>query len=205
MSHATGGFYRILQHPRLYGFLQTLAAPKNTRRIIADDYIKAARDARVVDIGCGPGSMLSYLGAVDYTGFDLNESYIAYAKEVFGGRGTFIQGHVSAVGDQFNGSADIVIAIAVLHHLTDREARDVFKTAHSILKPSGRFITFDCVLTSPQNPIARLAIRLDRGKNVRTAEGYLALAKERFSDVKVDIRTDLLRIPYTHCIMTCLK
>jgi SAM-dependent methyltransferase len=170
-----------------------------------DEYIRPQPGNRVVDIGCGPGTMLPYLGPVDYIGFDLNAAYIEHAKQTYSGQGTFFQGRVDEAADQLELGIDIVIAIAVLHHLSDQETRALFAAANRILRPGGRLITFDNVFTSPQNPIARLLIRLDRGKSVRTAGGYLSLAKEGFGEVEVDIRSDLLRIPYTHCIMVCHK
>jgi SAM-dependent methyltransferase len=205
MSHSTGGAFRFLQSPRIYGLWQSLVARKDARRLISDQYIKPQPGNRIVDIGCGPGTMLPYLGPVDYTGFDLNGAYIEFAKKSYRGQGTFFQGRVEDVADRLESGIDIVIAIAVLHHLDDQEARVLFKSASRILRPGGRLITYDCVLTTPQNPIARLMIRLDRGKSVRTADGYLLLAKESFGEVDVDIRTDLLKIPYTHCVMICHK
>jgi SAM-dependent methyltransferase len=205
MSHLTGGAYRFLQSPRAYGLFQSIVARTDARRLVAERYIRSRPGDRVVDIGCGPATMLRYLDGVDYIGFDLNEAYIESAKRKYASRGTFFQARVEDAADRLDAGVDIVIAIAVLHHLEDREARALFATARRILKPGGRLVTFDCVLTLPQHPIARLMIRLDRGKSVRTREGYLALAEEQFSEVDVDIRTDLLRIPYTHCIMVCHK
>ncbi|RKZ63742.1 MAG: class I SAM-dependent methyltransferase, partial [Candidatus Parabeggiatoa sp. nov. 3] len=48
-------------------------------------------------------------------------------------------------------------------------------------------------------------ISKDRGQNVRTQEGYLELASQVFSNITTDIRHDLLRIPYTHFILECVK
>jgi SAM-dependent methyltransferase len=205
MTHSTGGAYSLLESPRLYDFFQSLVGRKDVRRLITDRYIRAQSGDRVVDIGCGPGSMLPYLGQVDYTGFDLNPSYIAHARQAYAQRGKFFEGRVEDAGDRLGSGVDIVIAIAILHHLEDQEVRALFSAANRILTPGGRLITLDPVLTSPQHPIARLLIRLDRGKSVRTADGYLSLAKERFSEIEVDIRTDLIRMPYTHCILVCRK
>jgi hypothetical protein len=44
---------------------------------------------------------------------------------------------------------------------------------------------------------------MDRGRYVRTAESYLALAGEFFSSVEYETRHDLLRVPYDHFIMAC--
>jgi SAM-dependent methyltransferase len=149
--------------------------------------------------------MLPYLGPVDYKGFDLSQQYIAYANKNYRRQGSFFQSRIDDAADRLESGVDIVIAIAIFHHLNDQEARVLLKMTNRILRPGGRLVTFDPVLTSPQNPIARLLIRFDRGKNVRTAGAYLSLAKESFKDIEVDIRTNLLRIPYTHCTMICQK
>lgn len=203
--HASDGLYALLQSPLIYSGLLKLLARKDTRCVIAEEYIRARRGDHVVDVGCGPGTMLPYLGAVHYTGFDLNQAYIEYAQKTYGGRGEFFQCRVDDAKARLTSEVDIVIAIAVLHHLDDAEARALIATAYRILKPGGRLITFDAVFTSPQNPIAQMLIRLDRGKSVRTEQGYRALTADCFEQVKVDIRTDLLRVPYTHCITVCTK
>jgi hypothetical protein len=49
----------------------------------------------------------------------------------------------------------------------------------------------------------RLLLKMDRGRFVRTPDAYVRLAREVFSDVQAVICHDLLRLPYTHNIMTC--
>ncbi len=86
MSHSTSGLYSSLQSPRAYGLFQSLVSRKDARRIIADQYIRPQSGNRIVDIGCGPGTMLLYLGAVDYTGFDLNGATSSMQRKRFPGR-----------------------------------------------------------------------------------------------------------------------
>jgi hypothetical protein len=43
----------------------------------------------------------------------------------------------------------------------------------------------------------------DRGAHVRSASSYVQPARSRFASVDVDIRRDLLRVPYTHAILEC--
>lgn len=197
---------RLLENARAYERCQSLLARKNARRIIADKYIETQPGDRILDVGCGPGTMFPYVGSeVEYTGFDINADYIAHARRRFGNRAAFFEGTFAVAERRLTQEFDIVIAVAILHHLADQEARALFQLADRVLRPGGRLVTSDCVLIARQNAIARLLIRLDRGKHVRTKEGYLALARERFSDVTADVRRDLLRVPYTHCVMVCCK
>lgn len=92
---------------------------------------------RVLDVGCGPADILEYLPqGIDYTGFDISERYIAAAKRRYGERGKFSIMPVSqAVGQ--DAVYDSVIAIGVLHHLTDDDADALFALAANVLRPGG--------------------------------------------------------------------
>jgi hypothetical protein len=75
--------------------------------------------------------------------------------------------------------------------------------AAKALRPDGRVCTVDPCLEQGQSIIARAVIRRDRGQNVRTLEGYRELATPHFGRVEARTRTDLLRIPYTHALLSC--
>ena len=57
-------------------------------------------------------------------------------------------------------------------------------------------------LTPAQSRTARLVILADRGRYVRNPAEYERLAAPVF-EVETAVRSDLLRIPYTHCILEC--
>jgi cyclopropane fatty-acyl-phospholipid synthase-like methyltransferase len=142
---------------------------------------------------------------VKYVGFDASQEYIKAAQTRYGVRATFICEQVSTTTLKEPSSFDIVLAIGILHHLDDAEALQLFHLAQAALKPGGRLITFDGVFVEKQSPFARYIISRDRGQNVRTKEGYLAIASQVFSNIAVTIRHDLLRIPYTHLILECTR
>jgi len=79
-------------------------------------------------------------------------------------------------------------------------ARELFRAAEKLLKRGGRLIVSDPVRRPYQNPIARLVMRFDRGKSIRSKEGYLALAGDGLQLIRTDLRSDFMRIPYDHCI-----
>ena len=187
---------------RLFGWL--IGASRG-RRVYVQRYIHLAAGSRVLDIGCGPGVILPYLGEVDYVGFDMSPAYIEAAQRRFGDRATFVCDRVSTRTVDRPASFDIALATGVLHHLDDGEATQLFALAKAALKPGGRLVTLDNCFVDRQSPAARWFIRRDRGEFIRTPEGYLALARGVFDDVEWEVRDDLLRIPYTHVVMTCSR
>ena len=169
----------------------------------AREHIRAKKDQRVLDIGCGPADVLRYLPSVDYAGFDANPEYIATATKNYGDRGRFYCQRVSAESLAENEGYDLVLATGVLHHLDDSEAEQLFRIAHAALVPGGRLVTLDGVFVPGQNRVAKMIIARDRGEHVRDENGYTRIAERVFSKITRTIRTDLLRIPYTHLILEC--
>lgn len=92
-----------------------------------------------------------------------------------------------------------------MHHLDDSEASKVFKIAKKTLKPGGKLITFDGCYRPKQNVLAKLFLKLDRGKFVRNKNGYLKLAADYFETIHTIIDEDSFNIPYTSLIMECTK
>jgi SAM-dependent methyltransferase len=156
-----------------------------------------------LDIGCGPGDVLDYLPNVDYLGLDLSPKYVESARVRFGSRGRFLCKSVEEMVIEEPASFDIVMANGVVHHLDDTSATHLYRMAHVALKPAGRFVTLDPAFAEGQSPLARILVGNDRGEFVRTSEGYAALASRVFPDVRVSVRHDLLRVPYTHAILEC--
>ena len=102
-------------------------------------------------------------------------------------------------------SFDIVLALGIVHHLDDQEARQLFQIAYDALKSGGKLITFDGVWTNDQSAAARWLIARDRGQYVRNEREYVKIASEVFANVRASVRHDLLRVPYTHLILECLR
>lgn len=202
MSEVTTGIRAVLAHPVVYNVWTRAVGAARARRIMVSDYVRPRDGDRILDVGCGPGSLVEYLPrAIDYVGVDLNPAYIASARARFGNsRRDFRVGDAADLDSDLRGF-DIAMIFALLHHLDDAAAFDLFRRASGALVPGGRLVTFDPAWTVDQNAAARAVIARDRGQNVRTAEQYAALAAESFTEVVATTRSDLLRIPYTHCIL----
>ena len=192
---------RLLAFPGVYRkFRQAVAGNAATR--LVGDFLKIDSRHRVLDIGCGTADILDQLPqGIDYHGYDIEPAYIASALKRYGHRGSFVIRSVSPEAVEGLGTFDVVIALGVLHHLSDPLASTLFATAAKVLRPGGRLVTLDGAYVKGQHPVARLLLALDRGRHVRTPEAYLALARRHFRDAKATILQDLIAIPYTHCII----
>jgi 2-polyprenyl-3-methyl-5-hydroxy-6-metoxy-1,4-benzoquinol methylase len=193
----------LLAVPKLYQLFGTIVGAPNARKRLIDEFLKTGSEDKILDVGCGPGSMREFLLCDTYCGIDVSSKYVSAARQ-HGDRDRFlVRGVTDKTSFKDLGKFDLVIAIALLHHLNDAEACSLFKAAKEVLNPGGRVVTFDNVFVPEQSMLARWIILLDRGKHVRTKEAYAALAREQFQHVGTTILHDLIRIPYTHIIMEC--
>src|SRR5436190_10822082 len=197
------GIARLLDFPRVYSrFADCIGG--DARFIYTREYVRPAPGQRIIDIGCGPADIVAELpDGVEYVGIDMNPQYIESARTRFGHRATF---HCHSISSPFRGGParfDIAMANGVLHHLDDAEALDLLRLARASLEDGGRLVTLDGCFIAKQSSIARLLLKMDRGKHVRAPEAYVELARQAFGTVVPHVRQDLLRIPYTHLIMQC--
>lgn len=204
MAQITTGVHALLSHPHVYNLFQTLMGAHKGRTEFATRFVKANAGDRVVDIGCGTGDLLAYLPDVEYVGYDISDVYIAAARKRFGPRGTFHCRLLTSSELDAMPAFDIALAVGLLHHLDDNEARAFVQMAKRALKPGGRLITIDPCLTEGQNRIARVLVKADRGQNVRDLDGYMSLVEDSFGQADATV-AHRRWIPYTHCIMECVN
>lgn len=206
MSQTESGIKSILKIPFVYSFFTDILGVKKARKEILGNHVRAKPGERLLDIGCGPAQVVEYIKDIDYYGFDSNPEYIEAAKHRWGDKGTFICGDVSGDILETLPEFDIVMASGVLHHLDDEDVIGLCKLANKVLVQGGRLVTGDVCYADGQSTIARMIADRDRGRNVRTVEGYTSLVSRVFDDIKTDVRLDLLRIPnYSVLIIECKK
>ena len=203
MSQITNGVRAIFSSPRIYDGFQKVMGATRIRRELVRDFIRPKLGMRLLDIGCGTAEIVSFLpNEVGYWGYDISPRYIDAARARFSNRGNFYCGLFDSQQVARLPKFDIVIAIGVLHHLNDDEARSLFVLASDALDPDGRVVTIDPCFAPDQNPIARFLISQDRGQNVRSAEEYRALPHSKFGRIDGQVRHRNW-IPYTHWVMEC--
>ena len=185
----------------LYELSQIILTRHGCWKTFVERDLRPVAGQRLLDLGCGTGIILDFLPVVDYWGLDSNSRYIRFAQKKATERVNFICADLARTPWLVEGLFDLATATGVLHHLSDEQAVDLFKNVRKVLKPEGRFVTFDGCFEKGQSVIARMFLSMDRGRFVRTRPAYEALARPFFGRVQSRIENKFLRVPYTHLIM----
>lgn len=202
----TGGIHALLEHPWLYSLFQRFMGVHNKYRMYVADFLKPFPGCRILDIGCGYAEILNHLPKdVDYVGYDISPEYIAYARKRHGHRAAFFNQRVNEIQLENRGTFDIVLADGLLHHLSDAEAGDLFKTGSEALRDTGFMFTADPTLIENQGLIPRWISLMDRGRHVRYPMEYKGLAEKSFPRVEVHIIHNVSNRPQTGCFLKCYK
>jgi ubiquinone/menaquinone biosynthesis C-methylase UbiE len=172
-------------------------------KLLAERFVRPRPEDRILDVGCGTARILRYLPVARYVGIDNNSRYISAARERYQNRGEFVVGDVGALSLNPSEQFDIVLASGILHHIDDASAKGLLAVSARLLAKNGRMVIADPVVAPGQSPVAKFLISLDRGRNVRTPEHYLALARTSFEKVHSHVCDLHPWLPYTQFIMDC--
>ena len=194
----------VLAAPHAYQLWWNAVGGPAWAKVLVNEYIRPPAGARILEIGCGPGTIVRYLPESEYLGFDLSSRYIELAKKRYP-QAKFVCERVSQFSLAERGSFDVVLALGIVHHLDDSEAQQLFQIAYDALRPGAKLVTIDGVWTDDQSTATRWLLARDRGEHIRSARDYVGIASRVFADVRPSIRHDLLRIPYSHLILECFR
>jgi 2-polyprenyl-3-methyl-5-hydroxy-6-metoxy-1,4-benzoquinol methylase len=197
---------KVLELPAAYNLFQIVVGADRPRRQFIEDYVVPLKNARVLEVGCGPGTNIQSLpDSIEYVGCDNNDIYIQYARREYGDRAEFYTKSVEELGSLGLKPFDAIIAMAVLHHLNDAEVLTLCDQVIPLLKPGGSFITGDPCFVVNQAPFERFITACDRGEFIRFPDQYEALVKMRFAEVKVEVNPTNSYIPNTSVVLTAIK
>ena len=192
---------RLLADAKWYHLFKVMIRAEKQMRLVAEEYGHLAPGDKVLDVGCGDGDIRPFLGDVDYTGIDFNDDYLRVAKEHENASTRFIAADVSELEGLGLGPFDLALGIGLLHHLSDAENSSLLEGIAAALKPGGRLITIDPLFHPEQRTTARVLAALDRGRYVRDQSGYERVIGEHLTVERSDVYSDLLIMPYTHCVI----
>jgi 2-polyprenyl-3-methyl-5-hydroxy-6-metoxy-1,4-benzoquinol methylase len=209
IAHFDTGLKSILSNPIFYNIFIKIIGKKGKFAEFIANVVRPFSGCKILDIGCGTGHIIAYLPDTigEYVGFDMNNSYIENAKKQWKDHSNcrFFCEKVSSASIDKEKHFDIVLAIGILHHLSDEEAADLLEIAHKVLKPKGTLITWDNVYIDNQHWFARWFISKDRGQAIRTVNGYKQLVSPYFTNIEGKLLHDTLKVPYTIFSMKCTK
>ena len=193
----------LLAHTSVYLFFQWLAGGIKARRHCVRDHVAIRPGLRILDIGCGPGYIVDDLPGCHYVGYDIDATYIDYAKRHHGHKARFHCKTLTAADLAPMPPFDVVFMFGVLHHLDDHTAHTVLNLAKSALAEGGYLLTLDGCFTPEARSIGLWMLNNDRGEHVRTEQAYRDLAEPVFDQTELFIRDDLFHVPYPNAVMKC--
>jgi SAM-dependent methyltransferase len=195
---------RVLGHPVVYRTFKEFVLPKASHSRVLKRYLSVPQGSRVLDLGCGYGDAAPFFSDhCDYVGIDHNKSYIEVARKLNATTSAiFINGDVSDSEVKAHGPFDLVMMYGVLHHLPSATVVELAALAKNVLKDDGRFVAIEPVFDPNQRLLARLTIAADRGRYVRDEDGYRAILSASFSHLDATLVQGMLRIPYSHVVLT---
>jgi SAM-dependent methyltransferase len=193
----------LLGRHYFYRSLRKLTGSDRVNREFVDRYVRPRSGDRLLDVGCGPADVCALMPQVSYIGVDASPNYIAAGRRRYGERATLICGDVNDLAQQHFGAFDTILCMGVIHHLSDAEVLGLLNSASSLLKPGGRFVSYDPCFTEPQHWGARWIHRHDRGNFVRFDRHYEDLISRVFRTYRREIRTDLCTVPATVIFFDC--
>jgi len=204
-AHKTNGWRKWLESPQIFNLWQKVSGAESWKRRIIKEYAKPFANSRILDVGCGTGSLLNHMDEnlkVNFVGCDINADYIDYAKNKYKDKGAFYCCGADDLPSNEN-DFDIIFAISIFHHLDETTSNSLFKSLKEKLKKGGIFLMSDPVWSDNHSRFKKYLMKKDRGQNIRTEKEYLRLAGKEFSEIQSCIVKDSHFIPWTVNVIIC--
>lgn len=130
---------------RIYYAGQERRVSRRLARMVMHRYM----DGRILELGCGPGRLLSAIEqagpAAEITGVDLSPFHLERAARAVGTTLSPVRlVHADGANLPFaDASYDVAVASHVLGHLPRDAASEVFAELHRVVRPGGRLLLFE--------------------------------------------------------------
>jgi ubiquinone/menaquinone biosynthesis C-methylase UbiE len=169
--------HKMAAHPWIYDRIQVAAGQRKTFRRIASR-IQALGKETVLEVGGGTGIWRKlWPPSCRYICLDVEmPKLLGFRSKAPDGLAVLCDATQMAIASE---STDVVMCIAVVHHLTDTMLEHVFEEASRVLKDGGQLILVDPILNR-ERWMGRMLWKLDRGSYPRSAEELRSRFNERF-------------------------
>lgn len=205
MSQRIEGIYSLVTRPALYARFQNALGGESARRRYVREWVRSTTDSDVLDVGCGPGSLLPCIAWRSYVGVDLNPAHVETARARGFSNTEFYAGPAEEVIPTIDRTFNAIFSIGFLHHLDDEKVNFLIKCLTDRLRSSGSIYLLEPVIVERQNLIAKLMKRIDSGRHIRNQIEYEEIFNKSGFELKTRLTNDLLRIPYNHLWMRLVK
>ena len=149
--------YRLWDDPNVVAHFQSMDIPFHTQSV--EIFLRLLpfernQPIRVLDLGCGGGSLLSTLLNIfpnaSGIGLDFSEPMLALARAnlaVFGNRAGVVPADFNNPEwtRPLDGSFDAIVSRYAIHHVPDDRKRGVYRESYATLNPDGIFVNIEHV------------------------------------------------------------
>ena len=173
---------KLSNHPQIFHFLRKIIENNfQAQQRVISQYFSLKSSEKILDIGCGTGEFSVFFSPDNYTGIDIKERYLDFARKNYPGK--FLVADATNLPFADNSFSKVLI-IGVLHHLSNVECLQVLKEAKRVLSRHGKILIMEDIQTSQDNYLTKLVHYFDKGKQIRTKATYDQLLKDYFKIIK---------------------
>ena len=188
--------HQILSNEFAYDAFQTCVGSYKFRRRFLES-IKINADSKILELGCGAGITLETIQNNDYVGIDVSQKYLVKAKKRKE-TSLLVKGDVSLASTYQNLSTtknDVVLALALWHHLDDEQMVKTLENVHRISEKGISIFSLDPFVDKKTSVSAKWVAENDRGKFLRSAEHLKEISEASGFEFYFEISRRELYIP----------
>ncbi|PPA90053.1 class I SAM-dependent methyltransferase [Brevibacillus laterosporus] len=168
------------------GLYHRIIRPRWFTKTYIHDHIKSqftVENKIVLDFGCGTGANCCMFGTEHYYGIDPDVNRVQFAKRLY-------PNHTFTIFDgkripMHNQTVDLLLIVAVLHHISNEQISEYLSEFHRVLKPDGKIIIIEPYLSRKKKFNNWFMTRYDDGEYIRNEDDYLQLFNNQRYDCTV--------------------
>jgi 2-polyprenyl-3-methyl-5-hydroxy-6-metoxy-1,4-benzoquinol methylase len=177
----TNPFLSQTNFPRLWTMFQYFAGGTLDKRMLCKIYYK--NQTNILEVGCSTGNIAQAFVKnrnINYTGIDVDNAAIQYAKHSFLKKTNFRFLHIDLrdFKRETTKRYDYILFAGIIHHIDDSMAIKLLNTAIGLLSDDGIVVVVEPVLPEKNDPkFIHYYMKLEQGAYVRSAKKMLMLIK----------------------------
>jgi SAM-dependent methyltransferase len=181
-------YQRLLGHPFIYNHIRPFVVGGIDWSPLYNN-LEAGPEDVILDVGCGTGIAHEYLPEfAAYHGYDTDPVAIKFARDKTSAANVSYECRLVAAADIARIRPTRMILSGLLHHLSDDECLALLQMCANA--PSLKRIATSDVVYLPRQNVSNLLAYFDRGKFVRTQDGYLDLIRKAGLEI---VRAEIVR------------